>query len=324
MDPADFEVLVTDTRKLLGGQERDVGVLGLTEVALDLVTRLQGCGLGSCVSAIYAIDNTTRTAFSGVPVRPISKLAERQHELLIVAADAEKEEILWAAKPFVVGVPDVVIAGYGHHAFRDNLLRDVATSALVPSLANGYPHTLTHLYQCLVNCHRQGLEGTVAEFGMFKGGTTMMLSRIIEALGASWPVIGFDTFAGFPKKKSFLDMYAHPDCVFRDVASVRRYLQGRQVEIVEGDIEKTCRRLDNEDLVLTFVDTDNYSSAMAAIATVRERTLVGGAIVFDHFTGVDRFRYTLGEKMAARLLLEDPRYFCLHGTGVFYRQADRK
>jgi O-methyltransferase len=53
---------------------------------------------------------------------------------------------------------------------------------------------------------------------------------------------------------------------------------------------------------------------------VRERTLVGGAIVFDHFTGVDRFRYTLGERIAGRVLLDDSRYFHLHGTGVFYRQ----
>jgi hypothetical protein len=46
----------------------------------------------------------------------------------------------------------------------------------------------------------------------------------------------------------------------------------------------------------------------------------GGAIVFDHFTGTDRFRYTLGERIAGRVLLDDPRYFHLHGTGVFYRQ----
>ena len=42
--------------------------------------------------------------------------------------------------------------------------------------------------------------------------------------------------------------------------------------------------------------------------------------VFDHFTGTSRFRYTLGERIAGRVLLDDPRYFHLHGTGVFYRQ----
>ena len=49
-----------------------------------------------------------------------------------------------------------------------------------------------------------------------------------------------------------------------------------------------CRRLEGEDLVLTFIDTDNY---------------------------------TLGERIAGRALLEDPCWFYLHGTGVFYRQA---
>ena len=115
-------------------------------------------------------------------------------------------------------------------------------------------------------------------------------------------------------------MYDHPDCVFTDLAAVRRYLTDRAIEIVPGDIVTTAPRLAGEDLVCTFVDTDNYTSAHAAIEVVQERTLVGGAIVFDHVTGVDRFRYTLGERIAALPLLADPRYFHLHGTGVFYRQ----
>lgn len=46
----------------------------------------------------------------------------------------------------------------------------------------------------------------------------------------------------------------------------------------------------------------------------------GGAIVFDQVTGTDRFRYTLGERMAAAVLQDDPDWLHLHGTGVFYRQ----
>jgi O-methyltransferase len=72
--------------------------------------------------------------------------------------------------------------------------------------------------------------------------------------------------------------------------------------------------------VLSFIDTDNYTSATAALEIAADRTVPGGAIVFDHFTGTDRFRYTLGERMAGQALLDDPRYFHLHGTGVFWRQ----
>jgi hypothetical protein len=100
----------------------------------------------------------------------------------------------------------------------------------------------------------------------------------------------------------------------------RRYLDERNVEIVAGDITATGRRLEGEDLVLSFIDTDNYTSAKAALEIAADRTVPGGAIVFDHFTGTDRFRYTLGERMAGQVLLDDARYFHLHGTGVFWRQ----
>ncbi len=42
--------------------------------------------------------------------------------------------------------------------------------------------------------------------------------------------------------------------------------------------------------------------------------------MFDHYTGAGHFRYTLGERIAGSVLLEDSRYFHLHDTGVFYRQ----
>jgi hypothetical protein len=72
----------------------------------------------------------------------------------------------------------------------------------------------------------------IAEFGMFKAGTTVFLAKTIQDLGTSWPVIGFDTFNGFPPPRSPLDMYDHPGCVFTDLESVRRYRHGYDIEIV--------------------------------------------------------------------------------------------
>src|SRR5205823_585547 len=170
------------------------------------------------------------------------------------AEDRRKEDLLRLALPYLQYCPRIFVGGYGHFAFSDPTFLRIAGNLLVPSLANGYPNTLVHLYQCLVNAHRMGIDGVVAEFGMFKGGTTMFLSRVVEDLGQTWKVIGFDTFDGFPPPRSPLDMYAHPGCVFTDVEQTRRYLQGRDVEIVEGDIVATASRLATEDVVLTFVD----------------------------------------------------------------------
>jgi O-methyltransferase len=322
MRSEDYAELLGDVESELLAGRRSIGILGLSRVALQLLASLTPSGLVAAVDAIYALGGEQHDPFPplAVPVRPLPALAEACHDVLVVAADEDKEELLCAALPYVQGVPRVIVAGYGHLAFRDPVFREEQARLLVPSLANGYPNSLIHLYQCLVNAARLGLQGVVTEFGMFQGGTTMFLSRVIERLGRDWKVIGFDTFDGFPARRSPLDMYAHPDCAFTDVAAVRRYLAGRNVEIVPGDIVTTGERLKDEQLVLSFIDTDNYSSASAALTVAQEHTVVGGALVFDHFAGVDRFRYTLGERLAGRSLLEDPRYFHLHGTGVFYRQ----
>jgi|SRR5450755_1297860 O-methyltransferase len=316
----DYGRLLEDLEHELLSGVGPAGVLGLTRVTLRLLASLGPSGLVASVEGVYAPAQDVSLPLA-VPVRPVQALSEVRHGVLVVAADEDKEDLLREALPFIQGAPKVIVAGYGHLAFRDRVFHDELAQLLVPSLANGYPNTLVHLYQCLASAARLGLRGAVAEFGMFKGGTTMFLSRVIERLGADWPVIGFDTFGGFPPRRSPLDMYDHPGCVFTDLTAVQRYLDGQNVEIVAGDITATCRRLEGEDLVLSFIDTDNYTSAMAALEIAADRTVPGGAIVFDHFTGTDRFRYTLGERMAGQVLLDDPRYFHLHGTGVFWRQA---
>jgi hypothetical protein len=316
----DFAKLREDLEQELIAGARRVGILGLTDVALRLLDGLAVSGLIDAIDGIFTASVENLPATMRVPVMTMQGLQHASPDVLVVASDDDKQDLLLAALPHIQGTPRVIVAGYGHLTFRDRVYDEERAQLLVPSLANGYPNSLPHLYQCLVNAARLGLRGVVAEFGMFKGGTTMFLSRVVERMGVNWPVIGFDSFTGFPPRRSPLDMYDHPDCVFTDQDAVRRYLDGRNVEIIAGDIVETAPRLQDEDLVLSFVDTDNYSSARAALAVAQERTVRGGAIVFDHFTGVDRFRYTIGERIAGLPLLEDARYFHLYGTGVFYRQ----
>jgi hypothetical protein len=254
------------------------------------------------------------------PVQPVAALQDCPPDILVIAEDAGKEALLEAAAAIVPPATKILVGGYAHFEFRDPLFEAAGRDLLVPSLANGYPHCLVHIYQCLANAHRLGLQGVVAEFGMFKGGTTMLISRFIEVLGASWRVYGFDTFDGFPARRSPLDMYDHADCVLLDDKRVRALFAGRNVEIVAGDVVDTAGLLASEDLVLSFVDTDNYTSARAIIDVIADRTQVGGAIIFDHWAGHGRFIDTIGERIAAKALASDPRYFNLHGTGVFLRQ----
>ena len=116
-------------------------------------------------------------------------------------------------------------------------------------------------------------------------------------------------------------MYYHPDCVYLNEAMVKRVFEGRNVEVVPGDVVETVKRLQAEDIVLAFVDTDNFTSASAVVSVIADRVVVGGAIVFDHWTGRDRHLFTIGERIAAKRLAADERYFNLHDTGVFLRMS---
>lgn len=290
-----------------------VAVVGWSAAAIELAADSIFRTGAALLIGHYAIEE-------GGPILPLRELATAAPDIVVIAEDEGKEALLDAVASLVPPTTAIVISGFGHFAFRDEIFDRVGRDVLIPSFANGYPNCLVHIYQCLKNARARGLEGVVAEFGMFKGGTTMLISRFVEELGADWKVIGFDTFDGFPPKRSPLDMYAHPDCVFLDVDIVRAVFGTRNVEIVKGDVVETISRLADERLVLSFVDTDNYTSASAILAVITERTQVGGAIVFDHWTGVDRHLDTIGERMAARTLAADKRYFNLHGTGVFLRQ----
>jgi hypothetical protein len=73
--------------------------------------------------------------------------------------------------------------------------------------------------------------------------------------------------------------------------------------------------------VLPFAALSGERHDVLVVAADDEKEDLLRAAVFDHFTGVDRFRYALGEWMAGSVLLDDPRYFHLHETGVFYRQC---
>ncbi|CCD95362.1 hypothetical protein BRAO375_4180017 [Bradyrhizobium sp. ORS 375] len=315
----------TDDLAKLKGKLRDevvarspgtkVALVGWTPAAIELSAD-PVFSTGATLIGVFAPNQSAGHA----SVRPLGELAREKPEIVVIAEDEGKEPLLEAVAAILPAETKLLIGGFSHFTFRDEIFDRVRRELFIPSFANGYQYSLVHLYQCLQNAHRQGLSGVVAEFGMFKGGTTMLISRFIEEIGANWKVFGFDTFDGFPPKRSALDMYAHPDCVFLDADLVKAVFAGRNVEVVEGDVVQTVSLLEDQDLVLSFVDTDNFSSANAIIRVIADRTVVGGAIVFDHWTGHDRHLDTIGERIAAKALAADERYFNLHGTGVFLRQ----
>lgn len=294
----------------IGEQDaRQILLLGRTETALEVDAALRSLGVPDLQVEIADPD---LDEVHGTP------------DVVVVCADAEKEEILRAfvdAHGDRAGEPPhLVIAGMGHLAYRDPQYAALDAPAMVPSYATGYPNTRIHIFQCLAAAAANGLEGAVVEFGAFKGGTTAWLGRVVSELGlTNSPVIGFDSWDGFPQRRSMLDMYEHERCVFRGLDEVRRYVEPYNVRLVPGDICDTYRTLEGMPLLLCFFDTDNYSPARAALELCADQLVQGGAIVFDHYTTTEEYLYTLGERIAANEVLSNTGLLHLHETGVFVK-----
>ncbi|WP_109316741.1 TylF/MycF/NovP-related O-methyltransferase [Pseudovibrio ascidiaceicola] len=315
------EALFEEIKEFLArSSDATFAIVGCSSVALDLIALFNNLGQSKRLLGVFDhhLQNDQEDNKFGIPLK---KISEQKPTFVVIALDEEKQVAIENLQGLLSVQTRIIFAGSKQYEFRDAVFSKICHSAHVPSLATGYPYTLVHIFQCLQNAAKLRLQGVVVEFGMFKGGTTVLLARLIDALGQSWKVLGFDTFSGFPPKRSLFDMYDHPDCTFDDLESVRRYTEGHNIEIVEGDIVQTVKRLQDEKIVLAFMDTDNFTPAAAAIEMIKDKVVVGGAIVFDHYTGRKRHRYTLGERIAARPLEQDPRYFNLHDTGVFLRQS---
>jgi O-methyltransferase len=198
-----------------------VAIVGWSPAAIELAADPVFSIGAALLLGIFVSGRSTEQAC----VKPLDALATEQPDIVVIADDAGKEPLLESVAAILPAEAKLLIGGFSHFNFRDEIFDRICRDAFIPSFANGYQYSLVHIYQCLQNAHRQGLKGVVAEFGMFKGGTTMLISKFIEEMGADWKVFGFDTFDGFPPRRSALDMYAHPDCVFRDVGLVKSVLR---------------------------------------------------------------------------------------------------
>jgi O-methyltransferase len=296
-------------------------LLGQTPEALHLSARLRHLGLGHHLVGITdpALPTTEADgpAWASVPDLPI--------RYVVVCDDASKERLL---REFVVvrnvrgELPAVVLSGTQHLGFTDPVYAASDAPALVPSYATGYPNTRIHMFQHLQAAARSGLHGAIVEFGAFKGGTTAWLARTAALLGLTVPILAFDSWDGFPPRRSLLDLYEHPRCIFRDLPAVQSYLEPLGVQLIVGDISDTAVQLQTTPVLLAFIDTDNYSPAHAALTAVADNVIPGGAIVFDHYTTSSDYLYTLGERMAAQDVLAERGFLNLHDSGVFLRMPD--
>jgi len=313
------EDLTTKILHKITDGRRHIVLWGFNPHCVRLLTELHGLGIAGHVSAIVDPDPAKIGARCfDLEVRAAAELSTIQMDVLAITEDLEKEKALKCFIAVDSRTPDILIAGSKHYEFRDQEFAGLVKACPIRSKAGGYPDMLIHIYQSIKYIARRKLAGSVAEFGCFQAGTTVFIAKAFEAMGVVAHIYAFDTFAGYPERKSALDLFRNPKYEFRDKGLIQSYCKNFPIEFIQGDICETYKRLNHVPLVFSFFDTDNYSATKAAVGLCLQQTVPGGILAFDHYFSPDWID-TIGERMAVNECMTELNTLNLHGTGIFIK-----
>jgi SAM-dependent methyltransferase len=160
--------------------------------------------------------------------------------------------------------------------------------------------------------------GDLVEFGVWRAATLCFLSDasiLLDGPNSSRSVIGFDTFAGFPRDTVFA-RERDRECqeLFRDtsrevVARKAAVRPGRRLQVIAGDIIETLpKHLAGwaNKLAMVICDADTADVTRVILENVWDRMAPGGRIYFDEYSrdgwsetdGVDAFFAARGLNLA--------------------------
>lgn len=160
-------------------------------------------------------------------------------------------------------------------------------------------HTLVSPDRCYIlgslASYAVHLSGDFAECGVYRGGTALLLSRVLR--DAKKTLFLFDSFVGLPEANKEHDKcYGKGDFSDASVESVKQILKEfhHLIDVREGWIPKTFLGLEEKRYAFVHIDVDLFQSALDCCEYFYPRLVQGGVMVFDEYG----FAATRGEKDA--------------------------
>ncbi|QDU87236.1 Mycinamicin III 3''-O-methyltransferase [Pirellulimonas nuda] len=149
----------------------------------------------------------------------------------------------------------------------------------------------------------RGIEGDIAECGVFKGGSMMVAARLLQELNDIRTLHLFDTFEGMPppsdvdrefNTRSAKDALASEDRATSDVWAVgpldvvKKNMSStgypaERINYVQGLVEDTIPRQAPEKIALLRLDTDWYESTKHELEHLYPRLAEGGVLIIDDY-----------------------------------------
>jgi hypothetical protein len=155
---------------------------------------------------------------------------------------------------------------------------------------------LFDLYKTVEYIVRDRIPGAIAECGVWRGGSMMMIADALTKFGDTSRTLQlFDTFEGlpYPDDKVDIDIFDNPATKqWRpemakgplDVVTANMALTGYPgVEYHKGMVEDTLAKEALEQYALVRLDTDWYSSTKVELEVLWPRIAPGGVLIIDDF-----------------------------------------
>lgn len=139
------------------------------------------------------------------------------------------------------------------------------------------------------------IRGSVIECGVYRGGTLLGMTHILETRGIRTRLFGLDSFEGFPEpvaQDAQPDGKLHPDVhvgFLGDtsyealIERIRLLGWDDRITILKGFFESTLPGLAEERFSLAHLDCDLYQSYKTCLEFIYPRMLKGGVIVLDDY-----------------------------------------
>jgi O-methyltransferase len=189
---------------------------------------------------------------------------------------------------------------------------------------------LENVQRCCVDVLQRGVPGDLMETGVWRGGATILMKGVLEALGdRTRRVWVADSFEGLPvpderyPADEGLD-WSGVGVLKVDVAAVRanfaRYdLLDDRVRLLEGWFEDTLPAAPVEQLAVLRLDGDLYQSTMDALVHMEPRVAAGGYVIVDDYGGWVPCRRAVDDYRAERGITAPMHE--VDWTGIWWQKA---
>jgi len=157
-----------------------------------------------------------------------------------------------------------------------DLLHDVRSRTLLSPSRLFCLYQLAHATACV--------PGSVAELGVFRGGSAKLLSRVLARSAPDKRLHLFDTFEGLPVHDPERDAHRKGELNETSFEEVKEFLgDSKQLEWHQGLFSNTFPQVSEERFCLVHVDADLYASVWECCEFFYPRMSPGAVLLFDDY-----------------------------------------